>query len=197
MEPIRLEGVKDLERALKLFDENAYKKLNKAINKAAGVIRKNARGYIPNTPPTGLTNWARPSTGSKMNGMTGGRTFPRYESGEMRSALRTGKQKSGRTRNGWGQTVYVEQRNPAGNIFEKAGVVLFNPRAQYSRNPMASLDFKNKAQQFYFVRKGIGRALIRAGIENAGQAKKDIARARYEAELKLQQDFNAEAAKHG
>ena len=52
MEPIRLEGVKDLERALKLFDENAYKKLNKAINKAAGVIRKNARGYIPDSPPT-------------------------------------------------------------------------------------------------------------------------------------------------
>lgn len=200
MEPIRLEGVKDLERALKLFDENAYKKLNKAINKAAGVIRKNARGYIPDEPPTGLTNWAKPATGRVMNGINAnnaGRVFPRWESGEMRGALRTGKQKSGRTRNGWGQTVYVEQKSPAGNIFEKAGVVLFNPRAQYSRNPMASLDFKDKAQQFYFVRKGIGRALIRAGIENAGQAKKDIARARYEAELKLQQDFNAEAAKHG
>jgi len=200
VESIRLEGVKDLERALKLFDENAYKKLNKAINKAAGVIRKNARGYIPDSPPTGLTNWAKPATGRVMNGMNAnnaGRVFPRWESGQMRSGLRTGKQKTGRTRNGWGQTVYVEQKNPAGNIFEKAGVVLFNPRAQYSRNPMASLDFKDKAQQFYFVRKGIGRALIRAGIENAGQAKKDIARARYEAELKLQQDFNAEAAKHG
>lgn len=200
MEPIRLEGVKDLERALKLFDENAYKKFNKAINKAAGVIRKNARGYIPDSPPTGLTNWAKPATGRVMNGINAnnaGRVFPRWESGEMRGALRTGKQKSGRTRTGWGQTVYVEQRSPAGNIFEKAGVVLFNPRAQYSRNPMASLDFKDKAQQFYFVRKGIGRALIRAGIENAGQAKKDITRARYEAELKLQQDFNAEAAKHG
>ena len=57
--------------------------------------------------------------------------------------------------------------------------------------------FKQKMQDFYFVRKGIGRALIRAGIENAGQAKKEIARARYEAELKLQQDFNREAAKHG
>ena len=197
MEAIRLEGVKDLEQALKLFDENAYKKLNKAINKAAGVIRKNARTYIPNTPPAGLSNWARPSTGSKMNGMTGGRTFPRWQPEEMRSKLRTGKQKSGRTRNGWGQTVYVEQKSPAGNIYEKAGVVLFNPRQQYSRNPMASLDFKARVQEFYFVRKGTGRALIRAGIENAGQAKNDIARARYEAELKLQQDFNAEAAKHG
>lgn len=197
MEAIRLEGVKDLEQALKLFDENAYKKLNKAINKAAGTIRKNARGYIPQGVPAGLSNWAKPATGAKMNGMTGGREFPRWNPEEMRGKLRTGKQKSGRTRNGWGQTVYVEQRSAVGNIYEKAGVVLFNPRAQFSRNPRASLDFKEKVQNFYFVRKGTGRALIRAGIENAGQAKNDIARARYEAELKLQQDFNREAAKHG
>lgn len=200
MEAIRLEGVKDLEAALKLFDENAYKKLNKAINKAAGVIRKNARGYIPEGVPVGLSNWAKPATGKVMNGINpnnAGRVFPRYQAAEMRGSLRTGKQKSGRTRNGWGQTVYVEQKSPVGNIFEKAGVVPVNTRTQKSRNPNASEDFKQKLQNFYFVRTGIGRALIRAGIENAGEAKNDIARARYEAELKLQQDFNREAAQHG
>ena len=198
MEAIRLEGVKDLESALKLFDVNAYKKLNKAINKAAGVIRTNARGYISNEVPPGLTNWAKPGTGRPMNGMESqGRAFPRYNQIEMRQSLRTGKQRSGRTRNGWGQTVFVEQKSPAGNIYEKAGVVAISGRANRSRNPNASQEFKQKMQDFYFVRQGIGRALIRAGIENAGQAKKQIARARYEAELKLQQDFNREAAKHG
>lgn len=198
MELIRLEGVKDLEQALKLFDVNAYKNLNKAINKAAGTIRKNARGYIGNDIPPGLTNWAKPSTGTGMNGMQSqGRPFPRYNALEMRQSLRTGKKRTGRTRNGWGQTVFVEQKSPAGNIYEKAGVVAISGRANRSRNPNASQEFKQKMQDFYFVRKGIGRALIRAGIENAGQAKKEIARARYEAELKLQQDFNREAAKHG
>jgi len=196
-EAIRLEGVKDLEAALKKFDENAYKNLNKAINKAAGRIRKNARGYIPQGTPPGLSNWARPSSGLKMNGMTGGRVFPRFNPQDMKSQMRTGRQRQGRTRNGWGSTVYVEQKNPAGNIFEKAGIVAFNPRAQYSRNPMASLEFKEKLQNFYFIRKGRGRALIRAGVEDAGQAKNEIARARYEAEMKLQADFNAEAARHG
>jgi len=62
---------------------------------------------------------------------------------------------------------------------------------------MASLDFKEKLQNFYFVRTGIGRALIRAGIENAGQAKNEINRARYEAELALQRKFDAEAVKNG
>lgn len=198
MEAIRLEGFKDLDQALKTFDINAYKKLNKAINKAAGRIRINARNYIPDGVPLGLSNWAKPSSNVPMNGMESqGRVFPRWNAPEMRQGLRTGKQRSGRTRNGWGQTVFVEQRNPAGNIYEKAGVVAFSGRQNRSRNPMASLDFKQKVQEFYFVRKGTGRALIRAGIENAGQAKQDISRARYEAELQLQQDFNVEAAKHG
>lgn len=200
MELIRLEGVKDLEAALKLFDVNAYKNLNKAINKAAGTIRKNARGYISNDIPPGLRNWGKLPTGRVMNGMNAndaGRVFPRYNPIEMRQDLRTGKKRMGRTRNGWGQTVFVEQKSPVGNIYEKAGVVATSGRPNKSRNPNASQEFKQKMQEFYFVRKGIGRALIRAGIENAGQAKNDIARARYEAELKLQQDFNREAAKHG
>lgn len=197
-EAIRLEGVKDLEAALKFFDETAFKKLNKAINKAAGTIRKNARGFIPDGVPMGLSNWTNVSSNGSMNGMeTQGRAFPRYNPAEMRAGLRTGKQRQGRTRAGWGQVVYVEQKSPAGNIYEKAGVVAFSGRANRSRNPMASLDFKEKLQNFYFVRKGIGRALIRAGIENAGQAKNEVARARYEAELALQQKFNAEAVKNG
>lgn len=201
MEAIRLEGVKDLEQALKVFDVNAFKNLNKAINKAAAIIKTNARGFIPDGVPMGLSNWTKPATGATMNGVNAneaGRVFPRWNPAEMRQDLRTKKQKSGRTRNGWGQTVYIEQYSPVGNIFEKAGVVAgANPRGNKSRNPQASLQFKEKIQNFYFVRTGTGRALIRAGIENAGKAKADISRARYDAELRLQQSFNAEAIRHG
>lgn len=192
-EQIRLEGVKDLEDALKKFDENAYKKLNKAINKAAGRIRSHARGYIPVGTPPGLSNWSREATGSTLNG----RHFPTFNAAEMRSQLRTGRKRSGRSRNGWGSVVYVEQRSAAGNIFEKAGVVAFSGRESRSMNPMASLDFKGKLQDFYSIGRGRGRALIRAGVEDAGQAKSEINRARYEAELQLQADFNREAAAHG
>jgi len=198
-EVIRLEGVKDLEAALKKFDETAYKKLNKAINKAAGRIRINARGYIPTNPMPMLSNWSSPITGQRMKGFNGqGRIFPRYYAAEMRAELKTRKRKQGRTRNGWGQVVYVEQMSAAGNIYEKGGVVPGpNPRGNNSRNPNASLQFKDKIQDFYFIRKGTGRALIRAGREDAGQAKNDISRARYEAELELQRRFNQEAAQRG
>lgn len=198
VEAIKLEGVKDLEQALKLFDQDTYKNLNKAINKAAGRIRRDARGYIVDDIPEGLINWGKPGTGRPMNGLsTQGRAFPRYNRSEMQNGLRTGKKRQGRTRNGFGQVVYVEQKSPAGNIYEKAGVVANSGRVNRSANPNASFEFKQKMQNFYFVRKGIGRALIRAGIEDAGQAKKDISRARYEAELKLQRRFNAEAVKNG
>lgn len=198
-EAIRLEGVKDLEAALKKFDETAYKKLNKAINTAAGIIRSNARGYIPQTPPPGLSNWAKASSGLVMNGMTTkGRTFPLFNPNEMRSEIKTQKKKQGRTRNGWGQVVYIEQFSAAGSVYEKGGIVAGkNPRGNKSRNPNADLQFKDKIQNFYFLRTGIGRALIRAGIENAGRAKSEISKARYEAELELQRNFDLEAARHG
>jgi hypothetical protein len=198
-EPIRLEGIKDLEAALKKFDETAYKKLNKAINKAAGRIRINAREYIPNNPMPMLSNWSGPITGQQMRGFNGqGRIFPRYDAAEMRSEIKTRKRKQGKTRNGWGQVVFVEQMSPAGNIYEKGGILPGpNPRGNNSRNPNASIQFKSKMQDFYSIRKGTGRALIRSGREDAGQAKNEISRARYEAELELQRRFNQEAARHG
>lgn len=196
-EAIRLEGVKDLEAALKKFDENAYKNLNRAINQSVGRIKRNAQGYISSDAPPGLKNWMKIPTGSGINGKASGtRQFPVYDEQAMRSGLRKGTQRKGRNRQGWGSVIYVEQKNPAGNIYEKAGIAASN-RTNYSRNPNASTQFKEKMQNFYFISKGKGRALIRAGVEDAGRAKSEIERARYEAELKLQADFNIEAARHG
>lgn len=201
MEAIRLKGVKDLEQALKLFDIDASKQLDKAINRAAGDIRRDAKGFIPEQwdTPVGLTNWAKPSKNQVMNGMLiQGRQFPTFDTADMKQRLTIKKERMGKTRNGWGKTIYIEQFSPVGNIYEKAGVVPgASTRTNYSRNPNASLDFKRKIQQFYFVRKGTGRALIRAGIKDAGKAKALISKARYEAELLLQQRFNREAIKHG
>lgn len=201
MEAIRLEGVKDLEAALKRFDIDASKELDKAINAAAGVIRKDAKGFIPDQwdTPVGLSNWAKPSSGKMMNGMQDkGRQFPIFNTAEMKQRLVIKKERMSKTRNGFGKTVYIEQMSPVGNIYEKAGVVAGgSTRKNYSRNPNASLDFKRKIQQSYFIRKGTGRALIRAGIEDAGKAKALISRARYEAELALQKRFDREATKNG
>jgi len=198
-ELVKLEGIKDLDAALKKFDEAGRKLLNRQINAAAREIKVIAAGYIIDEPPTGLSKWADPiKFGPRIQSQAGVRSFPRFEAALMRRGLRITKQKNKPDPAGWTTTVAVEQKSPAGNIYEKAGVVAGpSTRPNKSLNPRASLEFKNKMQSFYFVRKGTGRALIRAGRENSGMARTKIARARYEADQRLQQLFNAEAVKNG
>ncbi len=193
--PIRLEGVKDLETALRLFDYESSRQLNSAINAAARTVSISAKGYITNSAPAGLSNWAKAINRPPV---PGARNFPRFNDALMRQGLRIVKQKNQKDPAGWVTTVAVEQRDPAGNIYEKGGIVPGpSTRKNYSINPNASIAFKTKLQNFYFIGKGEGRALIRAGREDAGMARTKIARARYEAELKLQRLFNLEAVKNG
>lgn len=193
--PIRLEGVKDLETALRLFDYEGSRQLNSAINAAARTVSTKAKGYIATNVPKGLTNWAKPINRPPIEGA---RSFPRFNDALMRQGLRIVKQKNQKDPAGWVTTVAVEQRDPAGNIYEKGGIVAGGSgRKNYSINRNASIEFKTKLQNFYFINKGEGRALIRAGREDAGLARTRIARARYEAELRLQRLFNLEAVKNG
>ena len=198
-ELVKLEGIKDLDAALKKFDEAGRKLLNRQINAAAREIKVDAAGYIIEEPPTGLSKWADPvKFGPRIQSQAGVRSFPRFETLLMRRGLRIVKQKNKPDPVGWTTTVAIEQKSPAGNIYEKAGVVAGgSTRPNKSLNPNASIEFKNKMQFFYFVRKGTGRALIRAGREDAGITRTKVARARYEAEQRLQQMFNTEAVKHG
>lgn len=192
---IRLEGVKDLEQALKLFDYEGHRQLNGAINAAARQIKISATGNIISSPPPGLSNWAKPINRPPVEGA---RSFPRFQEALMRQGLRIVKQKNQKDPAGWATTVAVEQKSPVGNIYEKAGIVPgASLRKNYSVNPRASLEFKNKMQNFYFIGRGDGRALIKAGKEDAGMARTKIARARYEAEVRLQRLFNLEAVKNG
>lgn len=193
--PIRLEGVKDLEQALQLFDYEGHRQLNTAINAAARSISRKAKGYIPIDVPVGLSNWAKPINRPPV---PGARSFPRFNEGLMRTGIRIVKQKNQKDPAGWATTVAVEQKEPVGSIYEKGGIVPGpSTRKNYSINPNASIEFKQKLQNHYLISRGDGRALIRAGKEDAGVARTKIARARYEAELKLARLFNLEAVKHG
>lgn len=200
-ETIVLLGVKDLESALKEFDKDAKKKMDKTINKAANTVKIHARTYIKDDGIPGLSRWkdAARFTVRNENEVTNNvRTFPRYDAGAMKSGLRIKKQRSKQNSRGFSTAVAIEQMSPAGNIYEKGGIVAGNgTRKNNSINPFAPYQFKLKLQSFYMVSKGRGRALIRAGREDAGKANSAIKRAQYEAELSLQRKFNQEAARNG
>jgi hypothetical protein len=200
-ETIVLLGVKDLESALKEFDKDGKKKMDKAINKAANTIKINARTYIKDDAIPGLSRWKEAArfTVRNENEVTNNvRTFPRYDAVSMKSGLRIKKQRNKQNSRGFSTAVAVEQMSPAGNIYEKGGIVAGNgTRKNNSINPYASYQFKLKLQSFYMITKGRGRALIRAGREDSGKANAAIKRAQYEAELSLQRKFNQEAARNG
>jgi len=201
-EVLKLLGVKDLETALKEFDEASKKAMDKSINKAAETIKVHARTYIKDDSIPGLSRWkdaARFTVRTQNQSANNVRTFPRYDVSSMKAGLKTKKQR-GKYSNtkGFSTAVAVEQMSPAGNIYEKGGIVAGNgARKNNSLNPFAPYQFKLKLQSFYFITKGRGRALIRAGREDAGKANSMISRAQFAAELSLQNKFNREAAKNG
>jgi len=205
-EVLKLYGVKDLESALKQFDKDGKKALDKSINKAAETIKIGAKTYIKEQTISGLSKWkdaAKYTVRTQKESLANVRTFPRYDAASMRAGLNTKKQRGKNfDSRGFSTAVAVEQKSPAGNIFEKAGIEgatkgWFGNAGSNSINPFASQQFKAKLQSFYFISKGRGRALIRAGREDAGKANSIISRAQYTAELSLQNKFNQEAAKNG
>jgi hypothetical protein len=205
-EVLKLYGVKDLEAALKQFDKDGKKALDKAINKAANTVKVGAKTYIKDETIPGLSRWkdaARYTVRTQKESVANVRTFPRYDAASMKAGLRTKKQRGKNfDSRGFSTAVAVEQRSPAGNIFEKGGIEgakggWFGSAGNNSINPFASIQFKAKLQSFYMITRGRGRALIRAGREDAGKANAAISRAQYLAELSLQNKFNQEAAKNG
>jgi len=205
-EVLKLYGAKDLEAAIKEFDKDGKKALDKAINKAANTVKVGAKTYIKDDTIPGLSRWketAKFTVRTQKESLANVRTFPRYDAASMKAGLRTKKQRGKNfDSRGFSTAVAVEQRSPAGNIFEKGGIEgaakgWFGSAGSNSINPFASQQFKEKLQSFYFINRGRGRALIRAGREDAGKANAMISRAQYAAELRLQQKFNQEAAKHG
>lgn len=205
-ETIVLLGVKDLESALKEFDKDGKKQMDKAINKAANTVKIHSRTYIKDDAIPGLSRWkqtARYTVRTEKEVTNNVRTFPRYDAVSMKAGLRIKKQRGKYSNNrGFSTAVAIEQTSPAGNIYEKAGIEgatkgWFGNAGNNSINPFASQQFKEKLQNFYMITKGRGRALIRAGREDSGKANAAIKRAQYQAELSLQRKFNREAVRNG
>jgi hypothetical protein len=201
-EVLKLLGAKDLEEALKEFDVEGKKMMDKTINKAANTIKIHARTYIKDDTIPGLTRWkdaARYTVRTQSQAAQNVRQFPRYDAAAMKAGLRIKKQRGKyRQGSGFSTAVAIEQMSPAGNIYEKGGIVAGNgTRTNHSLNPYAPYQFKLKLQSFYFISKGRGRALIRAGREDSGKANAAITRAQYQAEVNLQNKFIREMAKNG
>jgi len=193
-EVLKLYGVKTMEQGLRDFAPHIYKKMNIAITKAAQEVADDAKSFIPAEPPSGLSNWMRminPTAKTKQEMIFGVRTFPLYDAANMKKNIKIRKRAGKIKANGFAQVVQITNKSSAAaSIFEKAGVVVFSPRPNRSRNPMAQYDFKQAMQNYDSISRGRGRAIIKAGRKDAGKTRAIIAGVQRNADLELQKYFN-------
>lgn len=103
----RIEGVKELRYALKNFEPDLAKELQKEVAGYLKPITKKAKGFIPANPP--LSNWARTVK------------FPRYDATIMRRGITYKTTPTKKNRSGFSYAASIHNKSAIGAIYETAG----------------------------------------------------------------------------
>jgi hypothetical protein len=110
---VEITGYNETVALLKKFDKDSLKIMNKEIYQVLKVTQMDARSQVPNTPPSGLSNWGKTSGGA-----WAGRE---YSPNGVRMGIKT-KIDRQRTKGMWtSKTAFITQSDPAGAIYETAG----------------------------------------------------------------------------
>lgn len=176
--PIDVTGVKQLQTALRKFDDELLKAMGGDIKATMIPIRDKARGYLPlQNDPELLSGWAK-ATASVTTANY--RAFPPYDYLTAKTGIKYKAGSNKRNRGGWSVTNYVSNESAPGAIYETAG-----RKNKYGRTDTASLN-PNASVQFLEAlpplvdarvvgaigrpsRKQTGRLIYRAWQEDNGK----------------------------
>ena len=174
--PVDVTGVKQLQAALRQFDQELLKAMGSDIKSVMIPIRDKARNYLPKQDEV-LSGWGRPSA----SGVTAKyRAFPDYDYAVAKAGIKYKAGSNKRNRNGFAVTNYVSNETAPGAIYETAGRKA--GRGSYdtaSLNPEASFQFiaalpelvdaRVVGQRGRPSRKQRGRLIYRAWAEDNGK----------------------------
>lgn len=180
--PVSLDGVKDTVAALRKYDPELLKEMNKEIRGVMIPIRDKARSYAPSPVPGNLYNWSENTKGKKItkrnsmfrtitpNGIR--RLFPLYDAKLAASGIYYSQAPTKRNNKGWQAMYYVANQSASGSILETAGRQNPNGRSRSkSNNPGAGAHFINRMGPLYGTgRDQRGRMIYRAWHEDQGKA---------------------------
>jgi hypothetical protein len=180
--PVELKGVLGTVKAMRKFDPDLLKEMNKEIRGVMVPLRDKARGYAPSPQPDNLYGWAEGSVGKKITARNSAfrqfntegrvRLFPLYDYKTVVSGIKYSQSPSKRNRNGFRALYYIYNGSAAGAIYETAGRK--NPGgdpASKSNNPNAGAHFINRMGPLYGDKqKERGRMIFRAAYEDRGKA---------------------------
>ena len=117
--PASVRGGIELRKALKKFTPDLAKETQKQLGLLLRPVTQKARGYIPSTAP--LSNWGKPSVTGR---------FPQWSSSDAKRGIGYKTTPSKPNRQGWRSLARVVNASAAGTIYETAGRVNPNGRAQ-------------------------------------------------------------------
>tara|TARA_R110000822_G_scaffold88438_6_gene204960 strand:- start:1473 stop:2132 length:660 start_codon:yes stop_codon:yes gene_type:complete len=117
--PASVKGGIELRKALKKFTPDLAKETQKQLGQLLRPVTSKARGYIPSSAP--LSGWGKPS-------LTG--RFPEWSTQDAKRGIGYKTTPSKPNRQGWRSLARIVNASAAGTIYETAGRVNPNGRAQ-------------------------------------------------------------------
>jgi hypothetical protein len=151
--PASVKGGIELRKALKKFTPDLAKETQKQLGLLLRPVTQKARGYIPSTAP--LSNWGKPSVTGR---------FPQWSSSDAKRGIGYKTTPSKPNRQGWRSLARVVNASAAGTIYETAGRVNPNGRAQ---NEMVRVVAPNNANYGKMIR-GSDKTKSRSNNPGAG-----------------------------
>ena len=198
--PVSLDGVKETVKALRKYDPELLKEMNKEIRGVMVPMRDKARSYAPSPVPGGLYNWNEGTKGKKITARNSAfrtfntegrlRRFPFYDHQSAAKGIYYSQAPSKRNRNGWQALYFVANSSASGSIYETAGRK--NPGGDSkskSNNPIAGSNFINRMGPLYGTgREQRGRMIYRAWAEDQGKAQAAVVKAIFNTISKFNRD---------
>ena len=118
-EVVAISGIKETTAALKKFDKDAARRLNKVINDELRLAEGNAKEQIPDKPP--MSGWRPTAPLNPRKGVRGGQGWPAYDPQAIRQGI-VKTRSEGRVRSDYTTSAgALFNKTPLGVIFEVAG----------------------------------------------------------------------------
>jgi hypothetical protein len=181
--PVNVTGVQATLKAMRKFDPDLAKQMNKQIKNAMMPIRDKAEAYAPSNSQM-LSGWAGTSASEATAKY---RAFPKYDQAEVTAGIiyRQGANNSGEVagakfKRRFQVTHYIANTSASGAIYETSGRLAASRKASRSLNPNARAQFLEPLGPLYGTRGTSdprfgstdqrGRLIYRAWDEDNGKA---------------------------
>jgi hypothetical protein len=192
--PVVVNGVKQLQKAMRDVDKDLNKEMSKNIRQAMLIVRNKARGYLPAQSEV-LSGWAK-GTASAETIKDKYRAFPPYDYALARDKVQYSAGQNKRNRSGFRAAFYVYNNSAPGAIFETAGRIN-KPRGNRSLNPNAPVQFNAAAEMLSSMKgqgKQRGRVIYRAWDETKGKVIPEVVKAIETVAVKFKKDTEIKKA---